>query len=199
MPPRSLLAPLLCLCLALAATPASSQQSEAEQLLTAAEAAVNVGDDRKAEGLIAQVPAGSLGVPEMARAQIVRAEIAIRRGQLQGVLQALPSGSDHVPQYAERIEALRASALYATGEPVAATRSLVQREKYLRGDQPTIQANRDTIWTGLLQTPLPADVSPQIAAQDAPGTDGSGESPVMVRAVPRRATTCEWLADVLLT
>lgn len=138
-----------------------------EQQLAAAEAAMNVGEDRKAESLLSAVPPSSLSLPQMARAQLLRAEISLKRGMPMAALRALPSGSDHVPLYGERIEALRAEALFQLGDAVAATRSLVQRERFLQGDAEAIADNRERIWQGLIRAPLTRDDAAKIAVQDA--------------------------------
>ena len=112
------------------------------------------------------MPPSSLALPQIARAQILRASISLKRNLPMAALQALPSGSDHVPLYAERIEDLRARALFQLGDPVAATRSLVLRERYLQGDGEALSDNRELIWQGLQRTPLSKDDVPRIAVQD---------------------------------
>lgn len=159
-------AALFCACWLGAGAHAAEPARAGEQTLAAAEAAMNVGDDRKAETLLSQVPPASLALPQIARAQILRSAISLKRGLPMAALQSLPSGSDHVPLYAERIEELRASALFQLGDPVAATRSLVLRERYLQGDGEALADNREMIWQGLLRTPLSRDDPPRIAVQD---------------------------------
>lgn len=174
MPPRihfpRVLAPIwAALCLSVcAATAAQTAEPDrgGEQTLAAAEAAMNVGDDRKSENLLSRIPPASLNLPQIARAQILRSSISLKRGMPMAALQALPSGSNHVPLYAERIESLRASALFQLGDAVAAARSLVLRERYLQGDAEAIADNRETLWQGLIRTPLSRDDPPRIAVQD---------------------------------
>ena len=105
-------------------------------------------------------------MPQMARAQIVRADILLKRGQPMPALQSLPSGSDHVPLYAAQIEQLRAQALFALGDPVAAVRALVLRERYLQNDSAALAENRNQIWNGLMRNPPEADDLPKFAAQN---------------------------------
>jgi outer membrane PBP1 activator LpoA protein len=162
--PRFRAALFCALCLSAGAQ--AAEPPRGEQTLAAAEAAMNVGDDRKAETLLSQIPPTSLALPQIARAQILRSSISLKRGLPMAALQALPSGSDHVPLYAERIEDLRANALFQLGDPVAATRSLVLRERYLQGDGEALTDNREMIWQGLLRTPLSKEDPPRIAVQD---------------------------------
>ncbi|MDB5969577.1 MAG: hypothetical protein JWQ90_2027 [Hydrocarboniphaga sp.] len=174
MPPRihsTLLLPrfwatLFCAFWLAAGARAAEPERSGEQTLAAAEAAMNVGDDRRAEYLLSRIPPASLALPQIARAQILRSSISLKRGLPMAALQALPSGSDHVPLYAERIEELRGSALFQLGDPVAATRSLVLRERYLQDDSEALTDNREMIWQGLLRTPLSKDDPPRIAVQD---------------------------------
>jgi outer membrane PBP1 activator LpoA protein len=146
---------------------AADPQPAAEQALSAAEAAINTDNDKLAETWLSRIPAGSLTMPQMARAQIVRADILLKRGQPMPALQSLPSSSDHVPLYAPQIEQLRAQALFAVGDPVAAVRALVLRERYLQNDTAALAANRDEIWNGLLRNPPEAGDLPKFAAQNA--------------------------------
>ncbi|WP_428309884.1 penicillin-binding protein activator [Hydrocarboniphaga sp.] len=164
MKPRFRVALFFAYCLCAGAQ--AAEPPRGEQTLAAAEAAMNVGDDRKAENLLSQVPPSSLALPQIARAQILRSSISLKRNLPMAALQALPSGSDHVPLYAERIEDLRARALFQLGDPVAATRSLVLRERYLQGDGEALADNRELIWQGLQRTPLSNDDVPRIAVQD---------------------------------
>ncbi len=159
---------LLSLALALASSAAlADPQAAAAQALAAAEAAINVGNDSQAESWLSRIPANSLAMPQMARAQVVRAQILLKRGQPLAALQSLPSGSDHVPLYADAIEATRARALFALGDPVAAVRSLVLRERYLRSNAEALADNRERIWDGLKQHPPEAGDLPKIRVQDA--------------------------------
>ena len=157
------LLPLLLLCAAIArplwAAPAP------EPLVAGAEAAMVQNDDRRAETLLSQIPAGSLDAVQLARVQLVRAEIGVQRQSPEIVLRALPASSQHVPAFAPRIELLRARALFALGDPVGAVRSLVQRERFLI-DPAQVADNRDQIWNGLIATPIPISAMPLIPAQD---------------------------------
>lgn len=145
---------------------AADPQPAAEQALSAAEAAINTANDKLAETWLSRIPAGSLTMPQMARAQIVRADILLKRGQPMPALQSLPSSSDHVPLYAAQIEQLRAQALFALGDPVAAVRALVLRERFLQNDPAALADNHDQIWNGLLRNPPEANDLPKFAAQN---------------------------------
>lgn len=161
-------AALLSLGLALTSPPLRADPPPAaEQALAASEAALAVGNDGLAENWLSRVPPGSLTLPQMARMQLVRASILLRRGQPGAALQSLPSGSAHVPQQAEQIESLRADTLFRLGDPVAAVRSLVQREAYLHNSAAAIADNRDRIWTGLLRSPPAAADVARFAIQDS--------------------------------
>lgn len=157
------LLPLLLLCAAIA-HPLSASLI-AEPLVVGAEAAMMQTDDRRAETLLSQIPAGSLDAMQLARVQIVRAEIGVQRQSPQIVLRSLPAGSEHVPALAPRIELLRARAQFQLGDPVGAVRSLVQRERFLN-DPAQVADNRDQIWNGLIATPIPISAMPMIPAQD---------------------------------
>jgi len=159
-------ASLFCALCLISGAQAAEADHNGEQALAAAEAAMNIGDDSKAEMLLSRIPPTSLALPQIARAQILRSAISLKRHMPMAALQALPSGSEHVPLYAERIEELRASALFELGDPVAATRALVQRERYLQGDTEAIADNREMIWQGLIRTPLSKEDPPRIAVQD---------------------------------
>lgn len=145
---------------------AADPQPAAEQALSAAEAAINTDNDRLAETWLSRIPAGSLTMPQMARAQIVRADILLKRGQPMPALQSLPASSDHVPLYAAQIEQLRAQALFALGDPVGAVRALVLRERFVQSDPAALAENRDQIWNGLLRNPPEAGDLPKFAAQN---------------------------------
>jgi outer membrane PBP1 activator LpoA protein len=160
---------VLGIALSLSAAPVSSADpgAAAVQALAASEAAMSIGDDRLAETWLSRIPTGSLDLDQMARAQLVRADILIRRGQPMVALQSLPSDSSRVPQSAARIEELRSRALFLIGDSVGAVRARVLREQYLGADSRAIADNRDALWNGLLQFPTaPNDVG-RIAAQDS--------------------------------
>lgn len=160
---RRRLLPLLLLCAAI--THPLSATPSAEPLVAGAEAAMMQRDDRRAETLLSQIPGGSLDAMQLARVQLVRAEIGVHRQSPEIVLRALPASSLHVPALAPRIELLRARAQFALGDPVGAVRSLVQRERYL-SDPSQVADNRDQIWNGLIATPIPISAMPLISAQD---------------------------------
>jgi outer membrane PBP1 activator LpoA protein len=160
------LAPLLFLVAGVAAAQTQRAPGTAESLVSAAEQAIELGDDRQAESLLSRIPAGSLSPAQMARIQIVRAEIGVKRRSPEIVLRALPPSSERVPLFAPRIEQLRSRALFATGDPVGAVRSLVLREKYLNTPG-AVAENQDLIWNGLILTPIPRSAMALVPAQDA--------------------------------
>lgn len=160
-------APLLfCLVagLAMAAPPAPIPAS-ALSLIGQAEQSIANGDDRAAESLISRVPPNSLDAVQLARVQIIRAEISLRRNQGEAALRALPPSSGHVPSLSPRIELLRGRAYFLFGDALSAVRTLVARERSLNSAGAIID-NNDQIWNGLVATPLPDSALTRIAAED---------------------------------
>lgn len=138
-------------------------------LIGEAEAAIAAGDDRNAEIFLARLPAGTLDAMQLARIQIVRAEIGLKRRQPDAALRALPPSSQHIPALSPRIEQLRAQAQFMAGDAISAVRTLVAREKRLSSAN-AINDNREQIWNGLVATPLTAGA---VASQaDEPMTRG---------------------------
>ncbi|MGQ0620997.1 MAG: penicillin-binding protein activator [Panacagrimonas sp.] len=185
---------LACLLL-LAATSVATAQSRRsvpnpEPVVTAAEQAIERGDNRTAESLISRIPAGSLHDPQLARVQILRAEIGLQRKSPQVVIRALPPDSSHVPLFAPRMEQLRARAQFALGDPVAAVRSLVMRERYL-STAGAIAENHELIWNGLVVTPIPRSAVTLIPAQD-PMTRGWLDLGVVLLQGPTDAALGAW-------
>lgn len=135
-------------------------------LIADAENAVRAGDDRTAESLLSRIPGGSLDAMQLARIQIVRAEIGLRRNQPDTALRALPAGSAHMPSLSPRVEMLRARAHFMAGDPVSAVRTLVAREQRLAVAS-DIAANQEQIWSGLISTPIPTSALPIIEGEDA--------------------------------
>lgn len=137
---------------------------DAERVLREAEAAAN--NPARAEQLLSTLPSSALDSTQRMRAQILRAEITLARALPEAALRMLPATSADVPQFAPRIERLRAQALFATGDAAGAVRALVARERYLR-DATALAENRERIWSGLIATPVAASDYAQLAAQDA--------------------------------
>lgn len=158
---------LLCICCGTArAQPPAPLPPGTLNLIGQAEQALAQNNDRQAESLISQVPPGSLDASQLARTQILRAEIALRRQQPEAALRALPPGSQHVPAFASRIELLRARAAFMAGDAVGAVRTLVNRERALSAPQ-AIADNRERIWNGLVTTPLPDAALLNLGGEDA--------------------------------
>ncbi|WP_420464495.1 penicillin-binding protein activator [Panacagrimonas sp.] len=123
-------------------------------LIGTAEQAVAQGDDRAAEAALSRIPSGSADGMQLARIQLVRAEIGLIRRQPGTMLRALPPTSQHVPALAARMESLRARAYFLDGDPAQAVAALVERERWLRSPD-ELADNREDIWRGLLAAPLP--------------------------------------------
>lgn len=140
---------------------------QSESLISDAERAMAAGDDSRCEQLIARIPTGTLNAARLARVQILRAQIGLKRNLPQAALLSLPPSSAHVPMYAPAIEQLRADALFGTGDPVDAVRALVMRQTYLQQDAAAVSANQERIWSGLLATPLPPDTPSRIPQLDS--------------------------------
>lgn len=159
------LAAVLALCCAPLAWSAPLPPGTDTNLIGEAEAAMAAGDDRAAEGLLARLPAGSLDAMQLARVQIVRAEIGLHRQQPDVALRALPPTSAHIPSLSPRMEQLRAQAYFMLGDVVSAVRTLVARERGLSAAH-AITQNREQIWNGLVSTPLPASAATRAANED---------------------------------
>lgn len=152
------------------APPSITTAASGMALIGEAEAAIAAGNDRSAETLLSRVPSGSLDAMQLARMQIVRAEIGLKRRQPDVALRALPPTSQHVPALSPRMELLRAQAQFMAGDATGAVRTLVARERSLTS--PTlITDNREQIWNGLVSTPLTSGAL-QPRATDDPMTRG---------------------------
>lgn len=164
----ALLTPLLCaMPLAHAEPPLARQQlTPAVNVIGEAEAAVAAGDDKAAEVLLSRIPSNSLDAFQLARVQLVRAEIGIRRRQPDTVLRSLPAPGGAVSPLSARMEQLRASAYFILGDVVSAVRTLVARERLL-SSAGAIADNREQIWGGLIATPFSPSAFERIAAEDA--------------------------------
>lgn len=154
---------LSCATLAWAAPPFQGPPSAG--LIGEAEAAVAAGDDKTAEGLLSRVPGGSLDAMQVARMQLVRAEIGMLRRQPGTVLRSLPPPSAQVGALSARMEQLRAAAYFMSGDVVSGVRTLVAREKML-SSAGALADNREQIWGGLIGTPFAASAMAGIAAED---------------------------------
>ena len=185
-------APLLfCLVVGLAtAAPPVPIPAPALNLIGQAEQAIASGDDRAAEALVSRVPPNSLDAVQLARIQIVRAEISLRRNQAEGALRSLPASSAHVPSLSARIELLRGRAYFLSGDPVSAVRSLVARARSL-GSAGAITDNNDQIWNGLVSTPLPESALARIGAED-PITRGWLSLAQVLRQGASAAAISQW-------
>ena len=161
-------------------------------LIGVAEQAVAQGDDRRAETLLSRVPSGSVDGVQLARLQLVRAEIGRLRQQPDTILRALPSSSEHVPSLAARIEALRAEAHFRNGNAVAAVRALVERERWLRAPE-ELTDNRDRIWRGLIAQPLPSDAFGNLE-RESPMVRGWLDLASVLQRGPSQAALSAWAA-----
>lgn len=130
-----------------------------------AEQALARGDDRAAETLLSRIPGGSLDAIQLARVQILRAEIGLLRRQADTALRSLPPSSAHVPALSARIELLRGRAQFMAGDAPAAVRTLLARERSLRSAD-ELADNRDQIWNGLVATPLSPSALARIADEE---------------------------------
>ena len=135
-------------------------------LVSQAERAIGAGDDKTAEALISRIPSGSLDAMQLARIQIVRAEIGMQRRQPETVLRSLPPSSAHIPLLSPRMEELRGRAQFMAGDVVAAVRTLVARERNLTSAG-SIAENRERIWNGLVSTPFAPSALDNITREDA--------------------------------
>lgn len=134
-------------------------------LIGEAEAAIASGDDKAAEGMLSRIPTGSLDAMQLARMQLVRAEIGMLRRQPGTVLRSLPPPSAQVGVLSPRMEQLRAAAYFMSGDVVAGVRTLVARERLLSSAN-ALTDNREQIWNGLVGTPFPSSAIAGIAAED---------------------------------
>lgn len=188
---------LLLFCTALVPMPAVSDPprpiapaSPSLGLIGEAEAAIAAGDDKRAEGLLARIPAGSLDAIQLARVQIVRAEIGLRRRQPDTVLRSLPPSSSHVSMLSARMEQLRASAQFMLGDVVSAVRTLVARERSLNSAA-ALAENREQIWNGLVTTPFAQNALDRLDAED-PMTRGWLDLARVLQQGPTSAAIGAW-------
>lgn len=188
----ALLSLLLCAMPALQAAPPLTRPSTASpvNVIGEAEAAVAAGDDRAAESLLSRIPSGSLDAAQLARVQLVRAEIGVRRRQPDTVLRSLPPPGGAVTPLSPRMEQLRASAHFMLGDVVSAVRTLVARERLL-SSAGAISDNREQIWNGLIATPLAPGALDRIAAED-PMTRGWLDLARVLQQGPTATAVAAW-------
>lgn len=142
-----------------------------EYRLSAAEAALALAEPALVEPFVVPLLAPLSGAPldrtQQLRWQIANSRAARLRGRSFDALRALPAEGTSLPaSLAATVEALRAEALFALGDPLAATRALVQRERDLGGDPARIAENHDQIWNGLVATPLSEEARRLMPLQD---------------------------------
>ncbi len=159
-------------------------------LIGEAEAAIAAGDDKAAEGLLSRIPSGSLDAMQVARMQLVRAEIGIRRRQPGTVLRALPPPSAQVGALSPRMEQLRAQAYFMSGDVVSGVRTLVARERML-SSATSIADNREQIWTGLISTPFPPAALASVTAAE-PMTRGWLDLASVLQQGPSSSAIAAW-------
>lgn len=155
-------------------------------LIGVAEQAIASGDDRQAETTLARIPSNSLDGLQLARVQLVRAEIGRLRRQPDTMLRSLPATSEHVPALAARIESLRGEAHFMAGDAVQAVRALTERERWLRSPE-ELAENRDRIWRGLIATPLAPDAGTSIDQQAAMARGWLAFAQVLQQGAPGEA------------
>ena len=115
--------------------------------LRAAEAAFAAHDPGTAQVLLLRADPKQLTPNQSGRYQVLVARCALSRGDAVGAYRAVSSSSpDHAS--AEQYLQIRGQALFALGQPVAATAALVLRENFL-GDAAVVNENRGLIWSGL--------------------------------------------------
>jgi outer membrane PBP1 activator LpoA protein len=185
-----LAAALLLSCASLAWSAPPYQGPPTAGLIGEAEAAIAAGDDQAAEGLLTRIPSGGLDAMQVARIQLVRAEIGMRRRQPGTVLRSLPPPSAQVVMLAPRMEQLRGAAYFLSGDVVSAVRTLVARERLL-SSAGAIADNREQIWNGLVSTPFPASAFAGVAAEE-PMTRGWLDLARVLQQGPSSAAIAEW-------
>jgi outer membrane PBP1 activator LpoA protein len=155
-----------------------------------AEAAVAAGDDRAAESLLSRIPSGSLDAFQLARVQLVRAEIGLKRRQPDTVLRSLPPPGGAVTPLSPRMELMRANAYFMQGDVVSAVRTLVARERLL-SSAGAIADNREQIWNGLIATPFPPGALDRLTAED-PMTRGWLDLARVLQQGPTSTAVAAW-------
>lgn len=136
-----------------AALAASAAQAAAYRL-RAAEAANLANDPVRADGILDQIPAMPLDAAMQSRYRLLRAQTALARNDPARALRLLPVGDPGgEPAVAAAELQARATALTRSGDLVAATQSLVLRERYLATPR-EIADNREALWTILRTSTL---------------------------------------------
>ncbi|THD02068.1 hypothetical protein B1810_16425 [Panacagrimonas perspica] len=159
-------------------------------LIGEAEAAMAAGDDKAAESLLSRIPSGSLDAMQVARMQLVRAEIGLRRRQPATVLRALPPPSAQVGALSARMEQLRAAAYFMSGDVVSGVRTLVARERLL-SSATSIADNREQIWNGLVSTPFSPGALAGVSAEE-PMTRGWLDLARVLQEGPSTSAIAAW-------
>ncbi len=142
----------------------ASPQQALELRLRAAEAAANGNDFTLAGNLIGQMPASSLTPDQQLRGRIVNARGALARNDAATALRWLPVDPGNLPS-AERAQAVRARALFLSGDTVGGTQAMVLREHYLH-DPAAISENRNSLWTSLSTAPLDSSTLARAGSSD---------------------------------
>lgn len=170
--------------------PARAPAASPVSVIGEAEAAIAAGDDRAAESLLSRIPSGSLDAFQLARVQMVRAEIGIRRQQPETVLRSLPPAGGAVTPLSPRIEQVRASAYFMLGDVVSAVRTLVARERLLTSAG-AIADNREQIWSGLIATPIAPGALDRIGSEE-PVTRGWLDLARVLQQGPSADAVASW-------
>ncbi|MDT0633864.1 penicillin-binding protein activator [Spectribacter hydrogenoxidans] len=149
------------------AAQASSEPRRSPLYLRAAEAAVAAGDGERAQQLLDQVDANSLGAEDEAR--LVTAEL---RAEVAGLppAQALehitPPSAGASPLVAARTWSLRAELLFEAGRIVDGVHALVQRSVWLLEPR-AVRNNDERIWDRLRAAQSPEQDRSALAGADA--------------------------------
>jgi hypothetical protein len=177
-----------------AASPADN-----EALLQQAEEELARRDIDDARAALSGVAPAKLTPDQRTRWQVVQAEVALAEDQAVVALQTLPPpGQVRDPALAARAQAVRAEALFRTGDAVGGTQALVARERLLADPQQRA-ANHEFLWNGLRSTDLDTAAGPRLAQADKL-TRGWIEMAVISRSVwldPHDLQTrlAEWRAE----
>lgn len=149
------------------AAQASSEPRRSPLYLRAAEAAVAAGDGERAQQLLDQVNANSLGADDEARLVSVelRADIA-GLPPSQALERIPPPSAGASPLVAARTWSLRAELLFEAGRMVDGVHALVQRSVWLLEPR-AVRNNDERIWDRLRSAQSPEQDRAALAAADA--------------------------------
>ncbi|MDT0618090.1 penicillin-binding protein activator [Salinisphaera sp. P385] len=149
------------------AAQAASEPRRSPLYLRAAEAAVEAGDGARAQQMLNQVNANSLGADDEARLVSVelRAEVA-GLSPAEALDRISPPSAGASPLVAARTWSLRAELLFEAGRTIDGVHALVQRSVWLLEPR-AIRRNDERIWERLRAAQSPAQDRAALAAADA--------------------------------